>query len=146
MPCQELLSINGEPCESAAQAVRTIRDAPLGEMRLRVSSCPVRLLDAAATLQRVWMRALFVRRGLVRAHISKPELTSRLGLHFSPEFPLHALVSSVAPDGFAFGALGAGDRIVYVGGHRATSPAGVARQLRELCGEVTLLVVTVSQP
>ena len=35
----ELLSINSEPCESAAQAVRKIRDAPLGEMRLRVCSC-----------------------------------------------------------------------------------------------------------
>ena len=88
----ELLSINGEPCESAVHAVRAIRDAPPGAMRLRVSSCPVRLLEAAATLQRVWMRALFARHGLVRARISKPELTSRLGLAFSPEFPLHALV------------------------------------------------------
>ena len=83
-------------------------------MRLRVSSCPVRLLDAAATLQRVWMRALFVRRGLVRARLSKPELTSRLGLHFSPEFPMHAVVSAVAPDGLALGALGAGDRSVLL--------------------------------
>ena len=113
-------------------------------MRLRVSSCPVRLLDAAATLQRVWMRALFARRGLVRARLSKPELTSRLGLHFSPEYPMHAVVSAVAPDGLAFGALGAGDRIVYVDGLRATSPAAVARQLRELCGEVTLLTINYS--
>ena len=137
----ELLSINSEPCESAAQAVRKIRDAPLGEMRLRVCSCPVRLLDAAATIQRAWVRALFEQRGLVRTRLSKPEQSSRLGLTFSAEFPLHALVSAVAPDGLACGALGAGDLLVYVGGLRAASPSEAARQLRELCGEVTLLVV-----
>ena len=93
----ELLSINSEPCESAAQAVRKIRDAPLGEMRLRVCSCPVRLLDAAATIQRAWVRALFEQRGLVRTRLSKPEQSSRLGLTFSAELPLHALVSAVAP-------------------------------------------------
>ena len=136
----ELLSINSEPCESAAQAVRKIRDAPLGEMRLRVCSCPVRLLDAAATIQRAWVRALFEQRGLVRTRLSKPEQSSRLGLTFSAEFPLHALVSAVAPDGHACGALGAGDLLVYVGGLRAASPSEATRQLRELCGEVTLLV------
>ena len=62
-------------------------------MRLRVCSCPVRLLDAAATIQRAWVRALFEQRGLVRTRLSKPEQSSRLGLTFSAEFPLHALVS-----------------------------------------------------
>ena len=38
--------------------------------------------------------------------------------------------------GLAFGALGAGDAIVSVGGVRAASAAAVARQLRALCGEV----------
>jgi len=49
-------------------------------------------------------------------------------------------VSAVAPDGLACGALGAGDLLVYVGGLRAASPSEATRQLRELCGEVTLLV------
>ena len=35
-------------------------------------------------------------------------------------------------------------RIVYVDGLRATSPAAVARQLRELCGEVTPLTINYS--
>lgn len=93
----ELLSINGAPCESARHAARAIRDAPPGAMRLRVSSCPVRLVEAAEVLQRVWMRALFARRGLVRARLCKPAPTSRLGLDFSADFPCHAVVSAVAP-------------------------------------------------
>eukprot|EP00320_Phaeocystis_rex_P004598 CAMPEP_0119077646 /NCGR_PEP_ID=MMETSP1178-20130426/95607_1 /TAXON_ID=33656 /ORGANISM="unid sp, Strain CCMP2000" /LENGTH=94 /DNA_ID=CAMNT_0007060019 /DNA_START=12 /DNA_END=293 /DNA_ORIENTATION=+ len=32
----ELLSVNGAPCESAVHAVQIIRDAPPGQMRLRV--------------------------------------------------------------------------------------------------------------
>ena len=39
----ELLSINGEPCQTAIQAVTLIREAPQGPLRLKVVGCPVRL-------------------------------------------------------------------------------------------------------
>ena len=120
----EILLINGEFCESAVQAVAAIRDAPLGEeLRLKILPCPTRLLKAAVTVQGAWLRALFDKRSLVRARLHKPELNSRLGIAFSPDFPRHAIVSNVSREGLAFGAISVGDRIMSVEGNPTPSAA-----------------------
>ena len=128
-----ILAVNGEPVSSALQAVGLIRDAPVGPLTFRIRRCPHRLLRAAATLQRAWLRAL-LERGMARVAVAKPGREARLGVAFSPAFRRAAVVERVSADGLACGAVEVGDRIVAINGERVDAPATAAHRLRESAG------------
>ena len=136
----EILQVNDEAATSAQHAVGLIRDAEPGLLKLRVRRCPRRLVRAAVTLQRAWLRALFAKFGLQRAVLHKPSRDARLGVSFSPRLTRSAVIEKVSPDGLAAGVVAVGDKICSIDGGRCDSPSVVAHLLRESDGEIRLLV------
>ena len=136
----EILQVNDEAATSAQHAVGLIRDAEPGLLKLRVRRCPRRLVRAAATLQRAWLRALFAQFGLQRATLHKPSRDARLGVSFSSRLTRSAVIEKVSAGGLAAGVVATGDRICSIDGARCDSPSVVAHLLRESDGEISLLV------
>lgn len=143
----ELLSVGGQPCKSAAQAIQLIRDAPAGEIELVKLLSPPALAHSARAIQIAYrahsasVRSLREASGVVRYVLSKPERTCRLGVSFSPEWRAHSILARVDALGMAHPMLHVGDLLRSVNGVTCSEPAQTARLLRESVGRVELLLV-----
>jgi len=140
MPLDRILSVNDVATESAQHAVMMIRQAPAGEVRLRILSCPLLAHRAARVLQRRWRRSCGLR--WIRLHKANAEL--RLGIAFSARhrFPL---VRSVAQDGPVRGLLHAGDSVRAINEKPVSSAAEAAMRLRQTAGELRLVLTPAAE-
>ena len=134
----EVLSVEEVPCESAKHAVAMIREAPMGELKLRIIDRPARLVHAAVLMQKHFLAALCWQEHLVRVQLHKPDAASRLGIAFRSDVT-PAVVSSLNREGGAFGAIGEGYQIWSIEGEPIETAEECARRLRELSGTIYML-------
>jgi len=147
-PFDEILSVAGEPCQSAEHAIQLIRNAPAGSLELIKLLPPRALVHSARVLQKVYRarvdlhaRSRTNANGLVRRMIAKPERSCRLGVSLSPEWRVHSMLAKVDPSGIAHTVLHEGDQLRFVNGVACTEPAQTAKLLRESVGSIELLLL-----
>ena len=134
----EVLSVEQVPCESAKHAVTMIREAPPGEVTLRVIDCPARLVEAAVLMQKHFLAALCWQEHLVRVRLYKPDASTRMGIGFRSDVT-PAVVASLNREGSAFGTIGVGYQIWSIQGEEIKTAEECARRLRELSGTIYML-------
>ena len=138
-PFEELLTINGVPCESAIHAVTMIRNAE-EQIVIRKLACPKRLQDACRKVQASWRGALKQRLGLERRELEKPTQNTLLGISFSPDLRFASVIKGVNPAGPAMGVLTEGDRVLRINGEACDEPASAAKLLRAASGAIEVIV------
>lgn len=141
---EEIIAVNGAPCSSALHAIAMIRGANRNVV-IRKLACPTRLVDACRMVQRCWRLALMRRWGLEYREVVKAASSATLGIRFSPDFQLSAIVESVNPSGLAAQILSKGDRVLRINGESCDLPTNAAMLLREASGRVHLVVQPVSR-
>jgi len=139
VPFDEILTVNGEMCESALHAVTMIRNAESAVV-IRKLPCPLRLTHAANLMQGSWRAIMEQRLGLERRALHKAALNTLLGISFSPELQYSSVVKTVNASGPAAGVLVEGDRVISINGERCDEPSGAAALLRAADGMIELTV------
>ena len=141
---EELLTVNGVPCESAVHAVNMIRNAE-EQIVIRKLACPRRLQDACRKLQASWRGALKQRLGLERRELAKPTQNTLLGISFSPDLRFASVIKGVNEAGPAAGMLTEGDRVLRINGEACDEPAAAAKLLRAASGAIEVIVQPASR-